>query len=92
MSNDEVNRDSERSVNLQHAGEKISISRTNVYKLRSEKQIKAWRRAAAPEAKVRWIGFSLFCIEFGFHFKAPFRVMIALAKNLSTQKKDRDRF
>ena len=30
-----------------------------------------WRRAAAGCGKVRWIGFSLFCVEFVFHFKIP---------------------
>jgi hypothetical protein len=31
----------------------------------------AWRWAAGALGKVRWVGFSLFCIEFGFHFKTP---------------------
>jgi hypothetical protein len=46
-----------------------------------------WRWAAGGCGKIRWVGFSLFYVEFGFHFKAPFRVMIAFAKNLIAQKK-----
>jgi hypothetical protein len=30
-----------------------------------------WRRGADIHSTMRWIGFSLFCIEFGFHFKPP---------------------
>jgi hypothetical protein len=45
-----------------------------------------WRRAAGMLDKMRWIGISLFCVEFGFHFKL-LNFMIALAKKLSAQKK-----
>jgi hypothetical protein len=40
-------------VNLQHAGEKISISRTNVYKLRSEKQNQPAESGAIETIDVR---------------------------------------
>ena len=30
-----------------------------------------WRRAAGMLGKMRWIGVSFICVEFGFHFKAP---------------------
>ncbi len=30
-----------------------------------------WRRAAGVLVKIRWVGISFICVEFGFHFKTP---------------------